>query len=79
VGVYQIQAGGQLVMVAANLADPAESAVRPRPELVIGGRKLEAPPTFVPSVSRAVWMWFALGALLLSLVEWGTYHRRITV
>ena len=31
----------------------------------------------VPPVVRPYWRWLALGALLLLLVEWGVYHRRI--
>ena len=65
--------------LAANLADPFESAITPAEELVLGGRKVEPAPTFTPSLSRSVWMYLALGALLLSCVEWWTYNRRVTV
>ena len=31
------------------------------------------------SLTRSIWVWIILGALVLSLVEWLTYNRRITV
>jgi len=31
----------------------------------------------VPPVVRPYWRWLAAGVLLLLLVEWGVYHRRI--
>jgi hypothetical protein len=75
VGIYNVGA----ISVAANLADPLESDIRPQPTLVLGGKPLEAPPSFTPSVSRAIWVYLVVGALLLSSVEWWTYNRRITV
>jgi hypothetical protein len=79
VGVYDIVTPDGALGVAANLADPFESAIAPAEELVLGGRKIEAAPSFSPSVSRSLWMALALGALLLTSVEWWTYNRRVTV
>jgi hypothetical protein len=75
VGLYHVGASA----VAANLADAQESDIRPHPTLVLGGRTLAPPPTFTPSLPRAIWVYLVLGALLLSAVEWLTYNRRITV
>ena len=79
VGVYQVSAGDHTFSVAANLADPEESAIKPSPELVLGGKKLAGAPEFKASVTRSIWVWLLLGALAISLVEWMTYNRRITV
>lgn len=79
VGVYGIDAGDRWLAVAANLSDPVESRITPQPELTLGGKKLGAPPTFKPSVTRSIWVWLVLGALVLSAIEWATYNRRITV
>ena len=79
VGIYEVRGAEQTLQLAANLADPHESAIRPEPTMVLGGRELAGPPSFTPSVSRSIWIWLALGALLLSATEWWTYHRRYTV
>jgi hypothetical protein len=84
VGVYQIHAfrDGEPVAhleLAANLANPRESSIAPAEELELGGRVLEAPPSFSPSMRRSLWRYLALAALLLLGIEWLTYHRRITV
>jgi hypothetical protein len=78
-GVYDIVTPDGVLGLAANLADPLESAIAPADTLVLGGRKVEPAPSFTPSLSRSVWMYLALGALLLSCVEWWTYNRRVTV
>lgn len=79
VGVYKVTSGDNQLYVAANLADPLESNVSPQTELVLGGKKLAEPPAFKPTVSRQVWIWLVLAALVLSSIEWLTYNRRITV
>ncbi|ACY15763.1 VWA domain-containing protein [Haliangium ochraceum] len=65
--------------LAANLANPAESQVAPAPALSLGGRALPAPEGFRVSVRRSLWLYLALAALALLMLEWITYHRRITV
>jgi len=79
VGLYTVAAPAGPLAVAANLADPTESDIAPVAALSLGGRTVEAPPSFAPSVSRSLWVYLVLGALLLSSVEWWTYNRRITV
>ena len=78
-GVYQVERKDGGLGVAANLADALESEIKPERELVLGGKKLEAAPSFHASLSRSIWIYLVLAALLLSAVEWFTYHRRITV
>jgi hypothetical protein len=79
VGVYEIVTPDGTLGLAANLANPEESAVAPVTSLALGGKTLEAPPAFRPSVSRSLWMILALAALVLSSIEWWTYNRRVTV
>jgi hypothetical protein len=66
-------------VVAANLADAEESRIKPAPELVVGDRQLEAPSGFGIALRREIWIYLLLAALGLTLLEWLTYNRRITV
>jgi hypothetical protein len=63
---------------AANLVAPEESRIEP-PEKLELGRPLEGPPEFRAGVRRELWLYLLIAALLLSLAEWLTYHRRVTV
>ncbi len=67
------------IQLAANLASPGESDIAPSTELSLGGKKLEAPESFAVSHSRKIWVYLVLLALGLIVMEWVTYHRRITV
>ncbi len=64
---------------AANLLDADESAIEPMKELVIDGKKAGELSAFQIGVRREIWIYLLLAALLLTAVEWITYHRRITV
>ncbi|WP_428268351.1 VWA domain-containing protein [Haliangium sp.] len=84
IGVHRLVAreGGQVVAgieLAANLANPGESNIAPRRELRMGGSVLAAPEGFRITARRSLWLYLALVVLGLLLVEWITYHRRITV
>ncbi len=85
VGYYDLTAVGPdgkpmaQVALAANLASPSESDIAPSTELSLGHRKLEAPETFAITHSQKLWIYFVLFAAGLIVVEWVTYHRRITV
>lgn len=65
--------------LAANLASPTESDIAPSTELSLGGKKLQAPEAFAITHSQKLWIYLVLLAMGLILVEWVTYHRRITV
>ncbi|TNF28184.1 MAG: VWA domain-containing protein [Deltaproteobacteria bacterium] len=81
VGVYELstEADGARFPVAINLMDPAESRVSPRE---VEYPVWEAPAPVVldedPWLS-SVWRILLLAALALVLLEWLTYHRRVTV
>ena len=85
VGYYDLAAKGPdgkvmaQIELAANLASPTESDIAPSAELSLGHRKLEAPETFAITHSQKLWIYFVLFAMALIVVEWVTYHRRITV
>jgi hypothetical protein len=85
VGYYEVAAknpGGATmaqIELAANLASPGESDIAPSSELVLGGKKLEAPEAFAITRSRKLWTYLILLAMALIVMEWVTYHRRITV
>ncbi len=78
-GVHTIQAGDEQVKIAANLADPEESRIQPARELLMGGRRLQAPTGFGLGLRREIWIYLLLAGLVLTLVEWLTYNRRLTV
>jgi hypothetical protein len=64
---------------AANLLDADESSIEPAKELVIDGKKAGTLGGFQIGVRREIWIYLLLAAILLTLIEWITYHRRITV
>lgn len=78
-GLYSVRGRGRQVVVSANLLSPKISAVN---DSVLGGS--EAPPGTVsagelPSSLGDLWLLLLALAFVLALVEWWTYHRRMTV
>ena len=67
------------IALAANLASPTESDIAPSTELSLGGKQLTTPEAFSITRSRKLWIYLVLFALALIVMEWITYHRRITV
>ena len=67
------------VLFAANLVDPVESAIAPRAELLVDGRKGGTVEGFHVGVRRELWIYLLVAAVILTTLEWATYHRRITV
>jgi hypothetical protein len=82
-GVYKLSTGTGTERVvsefAANLSDLEESHIAPRDKLVVSGKKAERAEAGSGGVRREIWAILLLGVLILSLVEWVTYHRRVTV
>ncbi|MBX3188256.1 MAG: VWA domain-containing protein [Labilithrix sp.] len=64
---------------AANLLDAEESSIEPAKELVVDGKKAGNLSGFQIGVRREIWIYLLLAAVLLTAIEWITYHRRITV
>jgi Ca-activated chloride channel family protein len=67
------------VMFAANLVDPVESAIAPKPELIVDGKKGGEVAGFKVGVRRELWIYILLAVAAISAIEWATYHRRVTV
>ena len=78
-GVYRLRARGKTSQLAANLADPVESRIKPRSALSLGGRTLSRPTGFGIALRREIWIYLLLVAVALTLLEWLTYNRRVTV
>lgn len=64
---------------AANLLDADESAIEPAKELVVDGKRAGNLAGFQIGVRREIWIYLLLAAIVLTAIEWITYHRRITV
>jgi von Willebrand factor type A domain/Aerotolerance regulator N-terminal len=62
---------------AVNLLDGNESNIEPRTDIKIGGDEVSAGQE--RRQPREMWKWIALAALMLLLVEWYIYNRRIYV
>lgn len=67
------------ITLAANLSNIAESDVEPSADLLLGGKKLEAPVPGTATYQQSIWLYLVLMVLLLMMVEWYTFNRRITV
>jgi hypothetical protein len=78
-GFYELTAGGQTTAFAANLLDASESATAPQDKLVVDGRDAGQIAGFHVGVRREIWIYLLLAAALLTVLEWATYHRRVTV
>lgn len=82
-GVYQLATGSGADRIvsrfAANLADLKESSILPQTKLALGKREAKAPEGFVAGVRDEVWMYLLAAVLAVSVLEWITYHRRVTV
>lgn len=64
---------------AANLLDGEESAIAPADRLVVDGKDAGTVEGFHVGVRREVWIYLLIAAVILTVIEWATYHRRITV
>jgi hypothetical protein len=78
VGVYKVKWDGQEQYgFAVNLLDARESNLEPRTDIDIGEERFASGETHSPP--REIWKWVALAALLLLLLEWYIYNRRVYV
>jgi len=82
-GFYKLSAGVGSEAVtsefAANLSDLSESRITPEAELAIGQKKAAPVSIGSPASKHELWVYLLAAVLGLSLLEWITYHRRITV
>ncbi|HEV3263829.1 MAG TPA: VWA domain-containing protein [Gemmataceae bacterium] len=78
VGVYEYTWGnGRQRYFTVNLLDSEESNIEPRRSIQIGNDRIPAGQEI--SQPREIWHWFALAALVVLLVEWYIYNRRIYI
>ncbi|AUX24817.1 hypothetical protein SOCEGT47_053570 [Sorangium cellulosum] len=82
-GFYTLRVGAggaaEESMFAANLSAPEESAIAPAAELKVGGQSAGAVSEFKIGVRRELWVYLLAAVLLVTAIEWLTYHRRVTV
>jgi VWA domain-containing protein/aerotolerance regulator-like protein len=71
--------GTESAMVAANLSDPAESAIAPAATLAVGEAAAGEVAGFTLSVRRETWIYLLAAVVLIAALEWFTFHRRVTV
>ena len=77
-GLYELVSAGPVRRsFAVNLLDPLESDIEPRKRFKVGSDTVEAEPERRQPYD--LWKWFALGALVLLLLEWYVYNRRVFV
>jgi von Willebrand factor type A domain/Aerotolerance regulator N-terminal len=67
------------VQFAANLLDVTESTLTPQRELKVDGKLAGRVSAFHIGVRREVWIYLLLAVALIAVIEWATYHRRLTV
>ncbi len=65
-------------MLPVNLLDPRESNLAVRDELAIGYDDIEGTTTNVPA-RQEYWTWVILFAILILLLEWYVYNRRVLI
>ena len=78
-GFYELVAGEQDTQFAASMLDASESAIAPQTPPAVDGKTPGAPQGFHVGVRREIWIYLLLAAALLTMLEWATYHRRMTV
>jgi hypothetical protein len=81
-GFYKLSGGpddAPLVDFAANLSDYQESRIEPKKQLLLSGKPAAAVSVAPASFKSEVWIYLLLAVIGVSLVEWITYHRRVTV
>jgi len=78
-GVYEVRSAGKTLQhFAVNLFHPPESDIRPSSDIKIGrGTSVAAQTTSWETTRRELWKWLLLLGLVVLLVEWYIYHRRV--
>jgi len=70
---------GATTSFAANLLDETESTIGPAEKLVVDGKEAGKVAGFTVGVRREIWIYLLIAAVILTAIEWATYHRRVTV
>jgi Ca-activated chloride channel family protein len=69
--------GAKTVELAANTLGPAESDIKPRETADIGGVMIEGQSAESLAVRREFWKYLVVGGIVLLMVEWLVFHRRL--
>ncbi|MGM0557626.1 MAG: vWA domain-containing protein [Myxococcota bacterium] len=77
-GFYRIQGPETTQFIAANLSSTQESRIKPG-EISLPAKNVENDTSNLLFERSEWWIWAVLGLLLLVLIEWATYNRRVTV
>ena len=77
-GLYTVTRKSGTSAVALNLLDPVESSGAVVKELKTSTGRTAVTGAAIPA-AQPFWRWFVLGVLVLLLVEWAVYHRRIEI
>jgi Ca-activated chloride channel family protein len=81
-GFYELSVPGSQqppLGFAANLSDLDESQIAPQKALNLGNAVAGEAHGFQPRARHQLWGYLVIVVLLLSALEWLTYHRRLTV
>lgn len=74
-GLYRFEGGNWSATGAVNLLDAAEARVEPRPLPTVSSTEAQRAGF---GITREYWPWLLFLALVLSVLEWGVFHRRTT-
>jgi hypothetical protein len=75
-GIYELRSEGKTVETyAVSLIDAAETSIAPRKEIRLGGQVVRSEAEAIET--KDLWKWFVLAALLVALVEWWIYWKRV--
>ena len=78
-GVYSVVSNQQVLgSFAVNLFNPAESNIRPAPDIRVGKATVAASAR-AERGQLEIWPWLAAAAFTLLLIEWWIYHRGPTL
>jgi hypothetical protein len=77
VGIYRVSWEGGGRSFAVNLLDPDESNIQPRDAVRLGSQDIQAGQE--RGWTTDTWKWGVLAALMLLVLEWAFFHRRIFV
>ncbi len=81
-GIYTVEVFNgserlQQAEFAVNLFYPIESDITPRQAITLGQETVASESSEDELGQREFWRWLALAALLILLIEWFVYHRRL--
>jgi hypothetical protein len=79
-GFYEVAwngEGAKQSLFSVNLLSPSESDIRPQSlQEANGGAKVQEMES-VARQNREIWRWLAAAGLMVLMVEWWAYHRRV--